>query len=716
MYEDFPYTNLHELNLDWLVDVVQQLKDNAVISVNGQTGEVVLYQNAVVRLPDVPDADWTLLRSTNGVTRGIKFDRSGNAYIVAGDSLASVFTPENPPASSQITYDQYIRLTTLTDEQMHNWNIFRTLNNQSTGIEFDDTGEAYIISGSNRYRLYSTKNPLPSSGVTSVNGQTGNVMLYSDVIGEITLPSVTNPNIDAWSIGRYVNGTACRIYIYDDGQVIITAGSNEYRLVNSEELEQFQTEIQDDIASAVNTWLTTNITNPNSPPLDRSLSSSAAAAPADIVGNLVNTDLSFLVTVEGKYMNTSGEQSSNILAHTDYIKIPASATKILATSKAYNSAGTNSYKIAPTIVYYDANKSAISAGSTGNTFVVTETQEFPIPDGAVYCIVNQPRYQTVNKRFIQFLTSPIVAHVGSNYSRTALSDSSLTRFLSEQWGIGKVSKPKTIYVHGGTYDIFAEYTALGLLSGNPPANPNTGFWDYNVRIPANTHIIGLGDVVIKWEPESTDISAAWSETISPVNAGGSLILENIVITCKNGRYCIHDDTLGQPAYFGSQKIYRNVICYKKQNDTGYGYSSTIGFGFDARNYYEFDNCSFYNDMGQNTFYGHTRAADTSSVAYGVDNSPRIVIKNCIIDAGAKNNVALSLRNVANAIQHIYTNIISSYIRGWVYLRDESGATGNNTNAYDVTLLNCTKTHSLDLYGENNDYPIKELNPIGDVAE
>lgn len=41
-----------------------------------------------------------------------------------------------------------------------------------------------------------------------------------------------------------------------------------------------------DVATAVDAWLDENITNPDSPPLDRSLTSSSAAAPADIVGDL----------------------------------------------------------------------------------------------------------------------------------------------------------------------------------------------------------------------------------------------------------------------------------------------------------------------------------------------------------------------------------------------------------------------------------------------
>lgn len=43
-----------------------------------------------------------------------------------------------------------------------------------------------------------------------------------------------------------------------------------------------------DVATAVDAWLETNITNPDSPPLDRTLSIANAAAPADMVGDLKN--------------------------------------------------------------------------------------------------------------------------------------------------------------------------------------------------------------------------------------------------------------------------------------------------------------------------------------------------------------------------------------------------------------------------------------------
>ena len=52
MFHQFPYTNLHELNLDWLIEKVKEAyspdnpPENIVLSVNGQTGDVVLYEGA----------------------------------------------------------------------------------------------------------------------------------------------------------------------------------------------------------------------------------------------------------------------------------------------------------------------------------------------------------------------------------------------------------------------------------------------------------------------------------------------------------------------------------------------------------------------------------------------------------------------------------------------------------------------------------------------
>ena len=69
-----PYTNLHELNLDWIINAI---RESGVLSVNGQTGVVVLYPEANIHFPDVPsDLSWSMVRKANGTNSGIKFNKS----------------------------------------------------------------------------------------------------------------------------------------------------------------------------------------------------------------------------------------------------------------------------------------------------------------------------------------------------------------------------------------------------------------------------------------------------------------------------------------------------------------------------------------------------------------------------------------------------------------------------------------------------------------
>ena len=111
LFENFPYTNLHELNLDWLIQEMENLKelvqDGPVISVNGQTGVVTLYQEAQVRLPDVTDAQqtyWNIFRSLNGHLYGIRFDSNGNVYAIRDGIRTKLLTwADIPPEAGVIS-------------------------------------------------------------------------------------------------------------------------------------------------------------------------------------------------------------------------------------------------------------------------------------------------------------------------------------------------------------------------------------------------------------------------------------------------------------------------------------------------------------------------------------------------------------------------------------------------------------------------------------
>lgn len=256
LFENFPYTNLHELNLDWLINELNRVKESTVLSVNGQTGDVVLYQDATVQFPNIQENDWSIIRLANGTKVGIAFDNTGIGYIVHGNTLEQIYSANNQPpypvtsvngqTGDVVLYaENTVRLPDLDDISLHNWNIFRNLNNVFRGIQFNDDGTADIIDGLNRYQIY-TDNDQPPYPVTSVNGQIGDVSLFTDNNGMVVFPAITDPGIVGWIIGRNLNGTPCYIQLNDDGTMSVTAGLNTYSVYTSMTTEQDIIQIPDD--------------------------------------------------------------------------------------------------------------------------------------------------------------------------------------------------------------------------------------------------------------------------------------------------------------------------------------------------------------------------------------------------------------------------------------------------------------------------------------
>ena len=170
LFENFPYTNLHELNLDWLVNEINELKVGQVLSVNGQTGDVILYQDNDILFPAVTDTHWSMVRSADGTTRGIMFGNDNKAYIVHGNTMEQIYSQTNQP-------------------------------------------------------------PYP---VTSVNGKTGDVSLFTDNNGVVAFPEITNPDIEGIIIGRNLNNTPVYIQLNEDGTIGFTAGVNSNEIYTTQ--------------------------------------------------------------------------------------------------------------------------------------------------------------------------------------------------------------------------------------------------------------------------------------------------------------------------------------------------------------------------------------------------------------------------------------------------------------------------------------------------
>ena len=214
-FENFPYTNFHELNLDWIIQKVKEAyspdnpPENIVISVNGETGDVILYKDAIVRLPDVEEGTWNIHRVADNSSSGIEFDVGNVAKRIDGTNRYPIYDSGNPPpypvrsvngqtgaVNINIPVTSVNGMTgaitlypnaaiSFPDVEATTWNMYRGSGPEGeskiTGIQFQKDNPAQRINGTSRFNIYDEGNP-PPYPVTSVNTLTGAVAIMNTTI------------------------------------------------------------------------------------------------------------------------------------------------------------------------------------------------------------------------------------------------------------------------------------------------------------------------------------------------------------------------------------------------------------------------------------------------------------------------------------------------------------------------------------------------------
>ena len=285
-----------------------------------------------------------------------------------------------------------------------------------------------------------------------------------------------------------------------------------------------------------------------------------------------------------------------------------------------------------------------------------------------------------------------IYHVGKNREHTSMIG--LFQMLKDD------ESEKTIYLDEGIYDIFAEYKQAGVPT--PPdhvASPD--YFDYNVFLPPNTSLIGIGDVQLRFAPSVDEITYGESRTWSPLNIMGGCHIENIEIYCINSRYCIHDD--GHNRYKNTRHTYKNVRCTyvlgQIKDGRRLGYNNTIGNGMSQGAEFLFEDCVFRFEGGGNhsAFYTHETGKKDP------ENSPTLTFRNCQFLGSPDNDRVLRLQNLALAPLHIPTLVENCQFVGGIYLtiyREDSA------QHYDVTLVNSGNPPQRIDRPEENPYPIR----------
>lgn len=214
LFEQFPHTNLHELNLDWLIDMINQFKeeleDSAVLSVNGQTGHVTLYESENVILPALPEGvdQWRLVRLVNGQYVGILF-YNGNAYIQRGNSTMRLLTQEDIPSSSGVV----------------SWNgLTGVVNVTGADIPVDDTADADSID-----QAITTEHTERVNAYNELSNRIDTLKKFNYVdISDSTPVNITNKTSEIQGVPSVYQTNFIAAIAQDDGVICLPYYSSSY--------------------------------------------------------------------------------------------------------------------------------------------------------------------------------------------------------------------------------------------------------------------------------------------------------------------------------------------------------------------------------------------------------------------------------------------------------------------------------------------------------
>lgn len=329
-----------------------------------------------------------------------------------------------------------------------------------------------------------------------------------------------------------------------------------------------------------------------------------------------------------------------------------------------------------------ASKLAISARKA-----LFPTALYMVVEGTELPLEYEPYNHYVFSDPLTYLNEDAIYYVGNNRTFDNMSEL-FTQLTDTQF-------KKTIIIDEGTYNVFNEIGGASFCDTIPV---DATWRDVSVVVPPNTHLIGRGNVVLEFLPTVEQIGNGL-QLLSPLNVIHPATIENIKIKCRNCRYAIHDEkdpdaVAGIGRY---SRKYIGVSTYKEAQ----GLAQSFGAGISVDTDYLFDHCVF--DGTQAGLSYHTNAD-------GNGNFSTLTFKNCVFK-GNGNYPALRFGNVSwHQNETVNVALENCLIDGIIKINNE---TNYGVQNFDLLMVNTNKSASdvevILKEGDVNKFPPKSYN-------
>ncbi|MBO7695213.1 MAG: hypothetical protein J6T10_21535 [Methanobrevibacter sp.] len=229
---------------------------------------------------------------------------------------------------------------------------------------------------------------------------------------------------------------------------------------------------------------------------------------------------------------------------------------------------------------------------------------------------------------------------------------------------------KTITIMPGIYDLFEEYG--GSEWHQAEENQTKNYHELCPFVPKNTTIVGVGEVVLRYRPTSSETTHHMCVQISPLNIQETCSIKNIKIDCDYCRYAIHIETGSD--YINENILLENLNIKKLNND---GYPQAVGCGGTTGTVLTVNNCYIRGSLGSFSIHENGQngqngmniflkdstfvktSSDTTRFALRFsctrqDNSHNVYINNCYF-----NNLSLSYESGQSLAKNKYNIIVTN---------------------------------------------------------